>query len=140
MQLEIVCMLALFLLNVVIYLRFKYLAYCSLKNMRFNPSFFPKHYAMPPIWMRKHFNLKKAMVPKYIFATLYISAIHGVLSFVLPLVFAFSGFNEKLYLWIAMVPLCSAMFALIIYFIFDHKYTHWYTTRKLRKINWQQMQ
>ena len=117
-------MLGLFLMNVMIYLRFKYLSYCSLKNMRFNPKFFPKHYAMPPIWMRKHFNLKKAMVPKYIFAALYLSAIHGVLSFVLPLVFAFSGCNEKLLQWLLFVPLCSAMSALIIYLIIDHRYRH----------------
>ena len=42
-----------------------------INEIKTNFKFYPKHYSMPPKWIRKHFNLKKAEIPKFLLLRLY---------------------------------------------------------------------
>ena len=45
----------------------------AIEDIRINFRFFPKHYAMPPRWIRKHFNLRKKEIPKFCLFGLYVA-------------------------------------------------------------------
>ena len=53
------------------------------KEIRTNMKFYPRHYAVPPRWMRKLFSLPKRDMAKFLIFQLYLSLVHAVLAIVL---------------------------------------------------------
>ena len=45
----------------------------EIEDIKTNLKYFPKHYIMPPRWIRKHFNLRKAYIPKFLLFRLYLA-------------------------------------------------------------------
>lgn len=52
------------------------------KEVRTNFKFYPKHYIMPPRWIRKMFSLPKREMAKYLVFHLYLSLMHIVVGII----------------------------------------------------------
>ena len=109
--------------GLLFYYRHKNHMKLAIEDIKTNFRFFPKHYAMPPRWIRKHFNLRKNEIPKFCLFGLYV-AIFDLYSILIeiPLVmiapFAFS-------VWILIdlfVNFVVAMYLLIMDTIYQKVY------------------
>ena len=78
---------------VLLYFFFRNSAIGMIDEIKTNFKLFPKHYTLPPRWMRKHFKLKKSEIPKYLFFRLCVSMFFGLLTPVVCVVCLFSQFN-----------------------------------------------
>lgn len=79
----------------LIYFFLKNSAFAMLNEVKTNFRLYPKHYSMPPKWMRKHFNLKKAEIPKYLIFRLYLSMSFLILAPIASIVCFVTVFNPK---------------------------------------------
>ena len=95
------------------------------KEIRTNMKFYPRHYAVPPRWMRKLFSLPKRDMAKYLIFQLYLSLVHAVLAIVLCVIllggFSWGGLFA-VYMTIAFS--CFGLFDVIVYLIFLHIFKH----------------
>ena len=73
-------------------------------EIKTNFKFFPKHYAMPPRWLRKHYKLKKTEIPKYWLFRLYLAFAIKVMAPVAALVALFSFLNSTVVYIILFLP------------------------------------
>lgn len=95
------------------------------KDIRTNMKFYPRHYAVPPRWMRKLFSLSKRDMAKFLIFHLYLSLGHAVLAvvylFILCGNFPWGGLFAN-YMIIAMAYF--GLFDMIVYIIFSHIFKH----------------
>ena len=63
-------------------------------QIKTNFKYYPKHYVLPPRWLRKHYKLKKTEIPKYWLFRLYVAFVIKILSPVATLVALFSLLNS----------------------------------------------
>ena len=58
-----------------------------IKYVRINFKFYPRHYAMPNRFFRKIFELKKEKIAKYLYLSLWLAFVFGIMFFVAPVLF-----------------------------------------------------
>ena len=87
---EIIMILSLYILA---YFFFRNSAIGMIDEIRTNFRFFPKHYALPPRWIRKHFNLRKEEIPKFLLFRLYVSLFFAFSAPLAILICMLSRFN-----------------------------------------------
>ena len=80
-----------------------------LNKVKTNFRLYPKHYSMPPRWMRKRFKLRKADIPKYLIVRLYIAMAFLICAPIL----AFVTFVTQFY---PIVPLVLLYFVYFVVF------------------------
>ena len=71
---------------------------------------YPKHYSLPPSWVRKHFKLKKDPVPKYLLFRLFVAIAFGILAPISTIVCLCTGFNHMA---IGIMLLAPCIFAIV---------------------------
>lgn len=95
------------------------------KEIRTNVKFYPRHYAVPPRWMRKLFSLPKRDVAKLLIFHLYLSLGHAVLAVVYLVIlcgnFPWGGLFAG-YMIRAMS--CFCVIDAIVYLVFLHIFKH----------------
>ena len=91
-----------------------------IKEVRTNFRLFPKHYALPPRWVRKFFGLKKDEIPKYTLVRLYVALIFGIMVFISPFVCLFTSCNADVIYYMTFVPCLFVLPDLIVYIIVLH--------------------
>ena len=101
---------------------------CTIRDLMTNMNLYPKHYAIPPRFIRSIFSLKKRMLPRFICFRLYqtlVWPIIGIICF-LFLSFASSFPNFKTYYTVVFTILFSYHLidttVFVIFLIFFEKY------------------
>ena len=89
------------------------------KKLRTNSSFFPKHYTIPPRWIRKLFSLPKRYMANFLVFELYLSLIHIALGFI-NVVLQLLNFpwSESVCVGIVICTCIWALFDTAIYIVF----------------------
>lgn len=95
------------------------------KDIRTNMKFYPRHYAVPPCWMRKLFSLPKRDMAKFLIFHLYLSLIHIALA-IANLVILCGGFLWGGLFAVYMIRAISffCIIDAIVYIIFLHIFRH----------------
>lgn len=106
----------MFILFICVFIEYYYMHYYykvtaknKIEEIKTNFRFFPKHYALPPRWIRKRFKLKKEEIPKFLLCRLLGSALYFILSFIMPFIFLFAQFNSIIKYIIVATPLFCAL-------------------------------
>ena len=99
---------------------FRITAVGTINDIKRNLKLFPKHYALPPRWIRKHFKLKKAEVPKFLLFRLYVSLACGILAFATPIIYLLSNFNAIVGGVMAFAPIIYLFPDLVVFFVLSH--------------------
>lgn len=94
----------------------------SIKEVKTNFKFFPRHYSMPPKWIRKLYHLKKAKIPKYLLFMLYLSVALGMLSIIFPFVYLCGGAYDLLGELFLLIPVVIGMLIVPISIVLDKVY------------------
>ena len=76
-----------------------------IKLVKINSKFYPRHYAMPNRFFRKIFELKKEKIAKYLYLSLWLAFVFGIMFFVAPVLF-----------------LCAPMVAIVAVIVFGAIY------------------
>ena len=95
------------------------------KEIRTNMKFYPRHYAVPPRWMRKLFSLPKRDMAKYLIFHLYLSLGYAVLAIVCFIILC-GGFlwGGLFAVYMIRAMSCFGLFDVIVYLIFLYIFKH----------------
>lgn len=112
----------LFCLYLILYLFFRNSARHAINDIRTNFRFFPKHYAHPPRWIRKHFNLRNEEIPKFLLFRLYVSLSFVLLEPIVIIVSILSLLNTYTITLLMVLPMPFVLFDTITFVILYHIY------------------
>lgn len=107
---------------VLAYLFFRSSAKGMIEDIKTNFKFFPKHYIMPPRWMREHFALKKTEIPKFLFFRLLISLLHLILIPVQIIVYVILRFDPFVVYDFVLASCVYVIPDTIVFIIFSRVY------------------
>lgn len=93
-----------------------------IREIGVNRRYYPKHYAIPPRWIRKVFKLEKREIPRFICNEFVVSLFFALLGPLNALTFILSSGNMALAGMLGMIHICMILidfiYVSIIYFIF----------------------
>lgn len=75
------------ILTTMAFLAYKNSTIAADKKICTNFKYYPRHYAMPPRWLRHFFSLPKRPTGKYLIARLYFAIAHIVLGLITTIIF-----------------------------------------------------
>ena len=90
----------------------------TIEEIKRNFRFYPKHYCMPPRWMRKFFNMKKREIPKYLCYRMYLYAATFLWAFISFIISLLSQFNELTMAIVGYLPLVYLFPDIVVFLIF----------------------
>ena len=107
-----------------------FLCYCFTRNsaketisdIGYNSKFYPYHYTLPPKWLRKHFGLKKSMIPKFLCARLYLALAWGGLVPITALICLIAQCNKVVVGFLLVFPCAFTILDTIIFTIVSYIY------------------
>lgn len=111
------------IISVMVALAYKNSSINANKEICTNFKFYPKHYMMPPQWVRRIFSLPKKEMAKFLVLRLYFSIAHvaiGMINTVLLLInYSTSIFVAK---FLIMLQICWALLDTIVFLILLRKF------------------
>ncbi len=114
----------MFILFICVFIEYYYIHYyykvtakTKIEEIKTNFRFFPKHYVLPPRWIRKRFKLKKEEIPKFLLCRLLGSTLCFILSFIMPFAFLFTQLVPAIGYIIVAVPIFCALLDQIVFVI-----------------------
>ena len=112
--------IVIFIEYLLFYLFFRNSAVGMINEIRTNFKLFAKHYSMPPQWMRKHFNLKKTEIPKFLLFRLYVSMAFGILIPITSIVCLITQFNSYAVGGMMFFPCLFVILDTVVFSILSH--------------------
>ena len=88
----------------------------TIDEIKTNFRFYPKHYCMPPRWMRKFFKMKKREIPKFLCYRLYVCFAAFLWAFIGFIIAFVSQFNVVIIALVWFLP-CFYLIPDIIVFL-----------------------
>lgn len=111
------------IISIMAALSYKNSAISANKDIRTNFKFYPRHYMMPPRWMRKIFSLPKKEMAKFLVCRLLFSVAHiaiGIINAALVLInFSVSVFVVKC---LIMFQVCWALIDAVVFLVLLRKF------------------
>lgn len=106
----------------LLYLFLKNSAIVAMNEIKTNFKLFSKHYCLPPVWIRKHFKLKKTEIPKFLLFRLYVAMFFLVSAPIAVIICLVSQFNFRVIGSLMFFPglfvLIDNVVFIILYFAF----------------------
>ena len=99
---------------------FKDLATGEISEIKINFRLYPRHYCMPPSWIRKLFKLPKVKIPKFLLIELYFSVFFGILAPITSVVLLFTHANHDIVYVLLLFPAVFRIIELPIFFTLCH--------------------
>ena len=102
------------------YIFFRSTAKIKIDEIKTNFKYFPKQYSLPPRWMRKHFKLQKAEIPKFLLFRLYLAISYGVLAPISVIVGIITQFDSHV---LRIMAFSSVLFVIpdsVVFIIMSH--------------------
>lgn len=111
------------IISIMAALAYKNSAIRANKDIRTNFTFYPRHYMMPPRWMRKIFSLPKKEMAKFLVCQLLFSVAHiaiGIINAALILInFSVSVFVVKC---LIMFQICWVLIDAVVFLVLLRKF------------------
>lgn len=111
------------IISIMAALAYKVSSVSASKDIRTNFKFYPRHYMMPPIWMRNIFSLPKKEMPKFLVCRLLFSVAHiaiGMINTALILInFSVSIFVAKC---LIMFQMCWVLIDAVVFLVLLRKF------------------
>ena len=98
------------------YRYYRITAKLEIEKIKTNFKFYPKHYVLPPRWIRKHFKLKKKSIPKFIMFRLYLAVAFIALIPITIIIFLLPIVNATFMYW---MPFGLIFFAFVDVVVFE---------------------